>query len=85
MSAITPRTNIKDIPIEFVFNNMTKYQKELLELKFYIFNRFACLRSTKMKKIDIYYRIAEEISLQPDTVNKIYNSTCKKIILSVVK
>lgn len=76
---------IVEIPQEFTLNNMTAYQRDLIELKYYIFNRFLILRKKKMKKIDIYHKISEEVSLQPDTVNKIYNGTVKKLIFNIRK
>jgi len=77
------KTSIKEIPPEFVINNLTKYQKEYFELRYYIFNRFTVLRNKKMAKIDIYYQIAEEVGSQPDTVSKIYNQMVKRLITGI--
>ena len=74
------KTPIAEIPIEFVLSNMPQGQRELMELKYYIFNRFNELREQQNKKLDIYFIISEEIHLQPDTINKICNGIVERLI-----
>lgn len=77
--------SITEIPIEFVLNNLTQYQKESIELRYEIFSRVMELKKKGIKMLDIYLMISEEKSLQPDTINKIYNATVKNLIIAVEK
>ena len=79
------KTNIKEIEKEFIINNLSKYQKELIEIKFYVFNRFNELQKKKVNKEDISYMIAEDLGLQPSTIHQMYYRMLRKIILSIKK
>ncbi|MFA5234204.1 MAG: hypothetical protein WC390_07375 [Sulfurimonas sp.] len=63
--------DIINLPLEFVINNLTDYQKEIICNKFYILNRFAELRNDIKNKYslqDIYFIISEEIGMQQETI-----------------
>ena len=79
------KQDIKAIEKEFIVNNLSQYQKDLVELKFYVFNRFNELQARKKSKEDISYIISEEIGLQPTTVHQMYYRMLRKIILSIKK
>jgi hypothetical protein len=77
---------IKDVPKDFIINCITPYQQELIELRFYIFERFDYLiKKKKYKKMDAYLLISEEANLQPDTINKIVNASTSKLIFSLIE
>jgi hypothetical protein len=64
------KPDIKDIPQEFVINNLTQYQKEIIGMKYVIYQRYLELRKKNKPKLDIYMLIADEVGLQWETVHK---------------
>lgn len=68
-------TPIEEIPIEFILKNITPYQTEVVQRNWYIYNRFIELK--KKPCMDAYQIISEEVSVEMNTVRKIYNSLKK--------
>jgi hypothetical protein len=62
----------KDIPYEFVWKNLTEYQKETIKLKYKIFNLYyKYLNEERMKVIDASILISENVNKDIETVFKI--------------
>ena len=69
-----------NIPSEFVWKNLTQYQKENIILKFKIFNAFYKYRiEKKMRIMDACQIISEEVSKEVHTVFKLNNQIRKEM------
>lgn len=69
---------IQTIPVEFIQANLSNYQKDIIELKYYLFKRFTELRKKGKPKIDIYLLLEEEVPLKYDSIAKIIIAIQKK-------
>lgn len=70
--------NISDIPVEFIQNNLSNYQVDIIELKYHIYKRYLELSKSK-PAIDCYILIGEEVSLQWRTIQSIFLQIKKSI------
>jgi hypothetical protein len=71
------KPSIESLPMDFVLSSLTRYQKENIVLRYIVCEKFAKLRLKGIGKIDSYYQIADEVGLQPDTINKMCKSGAK--------
>ena len=70
------KTNLSEIPQEFLINNITPFMCEKLQLRYYIKNRVEEIRKKeKIPLMHIYTIISEEVSMQEGTVKQIHLST----------
>jgi len=61
-----------NIPAEFVWKNLTEYQKQTVKLKFRIFNLYQKYHIEKrMRVMDACNLISEDVSKELDTVFKL--------------
>ncbi len=62
-------TEENNIPADFVWKNLTQYQKETIILKYKIFNQFYKYHiEKKMRIMNTCQKISEEINKEIDTV-----------------
>lgn len=66
------KSDIKFIPIDFIDTALTEYQKQFLQMKFYVHNRFSELKKTTNYSIEeILFTISEDVKLEPQSVKMI--------------
>ena len=58
----------EEIPVDFVINNITPYQKESIRIKYHIQNQVELWEG---KKYDLYETLAVELNLSFERIRKI--------------
>lgn len=68
-----------NIPVTFVTNTLTKQQKELTEIRYFVYNEIEKRTKEGEHKYDLFYELGDSLGYSEIAIRKMYEVTKKRL------